>query len=136
MWRLIMSFMICGCSGGGLLIVETIDGGEGGSAPCPTQHPETGCDDCNPCTDDKWCELCDAIPPVKASKWCLPPANFPAWCAKLPVACGHDGYSTPVGISNDCFPVEEDAGPVRPLHTGICCVGMCIENDAQCHRDL
>lgn len=129
----LIAFFLMGCSGGGLLIVETQDAGTGETS-CPPPTPEDGCDDCEPCTDDAWCELCDAIPPVTASKWCHSMTNFPTWCNGKPVACQHNGYTTEEGTTDSCFPVENDAGPVRPLHTGKCCAGVCVENDAKCQR--
>lgn len=127
---LIAAFLI-GCSGGGILVAEEIDAGSDASA-CPAQDPATGCDDCEPCTFDAWCEVCDQIPPVTASRWCKPVEKIPVWCDAGPPACGHNGYSTPEGQANDCFPVESDAGPI---HAGRCCAGVCVENDVQCQRD-
>jgi len=109
-----------GCSdGGGLLAVEDA-GVPDVDDECPPLDPATGCDDCNPCHDNGWCEVCDQIPPVDASIFCHPIEKLPPFCVDEPVGCGHGNASN--GL--DCFPVEG----VRPLITGYCCGGTCIES--------
>lgn len=89
---------------------------------------ENGCDDCNPCTANVWCD--PASDP--------PATDFPlmSWvCAPLkrtdPPRCFGALLTTAPGIDNDCFPVA-DSGSVDGLEAGHCCAGVCSRNDLVC----
>lgn len=87
---------------------------------CSGEHYFNGCDDCNPCTFDNWCD---------PTEW---DAFIPEWCAGVAAtgeaACVHAERSTPIGQINDCFPIA----PVTDVRAGKCCVGTCVDNGAAC----
>jgi len=99
-------------------------------APDPAEHWDkdcsgvlafNGCDDCNQCTVDNWCD---------PDKWT---GFIPPWCARVASAgvavCVHDAISTPERQTNDCFPIDHAAN----VKAGKCCLGACVDNGATCN---
>ena len=102
------------------------DSKSAGNDCSPTR--ENGCDDCNPCTANAWCDPAFDLPAV----------DFPSmsWiCAPLKRTdaprCFGALLTTAPGIDNDCFPVV-GSGSVDGLVAGHCCAGVCSPNDLVC----
>lgn len=87
---------------------------------CSGEHYFNGCDDCNPCTFDDWCD---------PDTWDV---HVPPWCADVPrtgeATCVHSDRNTPDGQINDCFPIAT----VTDVRPGKCCAGTCIDNADEC----
>lgn len=91
-----------------------------GDKDCSGMLYSNGCDDCNPCTFDDWCDpdaWFEFVPP-----WCVEVAHLGV------ATCVHSDRSTPDGQINDCFPIA----PVTDVRPGKCCVGTCIDNAEAC----
>lgn len=92
--------------------------GDGIEKNCSGTWKGNGCDDCNPCTWDQWCD----------------PATHEGFehllCAQRAYAgCVHShDYTTPEGQINDCFPVNDYNG----IRAGKCCYGRCVDNGVLC----
>lgn len=92
--------------------------GEGIPKDCSGELKDNGCDDCNPCTWDQWCDPetgeGDDYAPCLTQKY---------------AGCVHSyDYTTPAGQINDCFPVADEG----ELRAGRCCLGACVDNAAAC----
>lgn len=87
---------------------------------CSGEEWFNGCDDCNPCTWDVWCD------PEEWSAF-VPPA-----CKDVATSdtaqCVHFDLTTPQGQINDCFPIA----PVTDVRAGKCCAGTCTDNAESC----
>lgn len=99
---------------------EMPDPDESEDKDCSGEHSWNGCDDCNPCSWDAWCD------PDDWNDW------IPEWCRDVATlghaACVHVDRTTPDGQINDCFPIA----PVTDVRAGKCCAGTCVDNSSAC----
>lgn len=125
---LIAILFVIGCTSPESLDEEvfrlTIADGEGSlGKDCSGEHPENGCDDCNPCSWDAWCN---------PDEW---KGFVPEWCQDVAMlgyaVCVHLDRTTPKGQINDCFPIA----PETDVRSGKCCAGTCVDNQLACEMD-
>ena len=84
---------------------------------CSGTSDSNGCDDCNPCTWDVYCDPSTHGPFVSS------------YCAGITSPqCIHEDRTTSGGYVNDCFPIAVGVD----VRAGKCCAGQCVDNNETC----
>ncbi len=87
---------------------------------CSGAFSFNGCDDCNPCTDDIWCD------PMAHT------GLVSTFCVNAEVVttarCIHVEWTSADTVVDSCFPVRAKTD----VRAGKCCAGQCIDNNETC----